>query len=95
MLFELIQTLVIASLLAWSGLVVARKLAPGWLLRAQGRLAAGLLAPGRGLVARRLGLLVMPKIAAQGGCGSGGCGPCQGCAPAPSKDPQEILRVKL
>ncbi|EKE68649.1 DUF6587 family protein [Gallaecimonas xiamenensis] len=98
MIFDLVQGLIIGSLVLLSSLMVLRRMAPATSLKIQGRLAANLLKPGRSAPAHWLGKRLSARLDQAGGCGSdNGCGGCNGCgtSAAPSRQGQEIFRTRL
>ncbi|MEI7037250.1 DUF6587 family protein [Fulvimonas yonginensis] len=80
--FDTLQAVVLALVLAASLLAAFRKLLPQTARRMQARLSSALDRPGRKASVRRLGRWLQPAEAKSGGCGSGGgCSTCGGCAP--------------
>lgn len=75
MLYTVLQTVVIAAIVAFSLWQVARKYLPNTMRDLQGRLAR--FADRRGLHA--LGHKLQPANAPASGCGDG-CGTCKGCS---------------
>ena len=84
--YLLVQTLIIAGLLAWSVLFAARRLFPAATRRVQATLAGWMERPSHAPWLQRFGRALQPVQAASGGCGSGGCSTCGTCAaPAQAK----------
>lgn len=84
-LYDVLQALVIAIILAMSVLHVTRKLAPNWTYGRQTALAEILSLPSRSNLSRRLGKFILPTTTSGGGCGSG-CNTCGSCESNPEKD---------
>jgi len=79
----LVQTLVIAAIVAWSALVVARKLMPVTMRRAQARFADTLAHSPAPAWLRARAMRWQPTSTTGGSCGDG-CSSCGGCASASS-----------
>lgn len=84
-LYDVLQTVIIAIILAMSVLHVARKLAPNWIYRHQAAWSDNLSLPSRSIVLRRFGKFIKPSTTSGGGCGSG-CNTCASCDSNPLKD---------
>ncbi|PCE30550.1 hypothetical protein BZL54_20310 [Burkholderia ubonensis subsp. mesacidophila] len=82
------QYAVIAVLVAASAGFVLRRLAPQVVARWQHGAARALMQPARPRAMRWLGRRLMPKSAADGGCGDG-CGTCGGCGAGNEAAPAE------
>ena len=80
----LVQTLVIATLVAWSVLVTARKLMPMTMRRAQARLAQAIAQSHAPAWLRTRAARWQPKSTSGGSC-SDGCASCGGCGAASSQ----------
>ncbi|MGA0587513.1 DUF6587 family protein [Dyella sp. KRB-257] len=94
--FAVVQTVVLAGVLAASAWVAFRKLMPATSKRLLARLCAALESPQRGPVAHRLARWLRPAEARAGACGSGdGCDACGGCGSAvPSSVQRQPLEFK-
>lgn len=84
-LYDVLQNVIIAIILAMSVLHVTRKLAPNWMYRHQAALAESLSLSSRSILLRRLGKFVQPSTTSGGGCGSG-CNTCASCDSNPNKE---------
>lgn len=84
-LYDVLQTVIIAIILAMSVLHVSRKLAPNWMYRHQAAWAETMSRPSRSILLRRLGKFIQPSATSGGGCGSG-CNTCASCDSNPNKD---------
>lgn len=84
-LYDVLQTTIIAIILAMSILHVSRKLAPNWMYKHQAALADNLSLPSRSIVLRRLGKFIQPSATSGDGCGSG-CNTCASCDSNPNKN---------
>lgn len=74
-----LQLATVGLLMAWSGTVVLRRLAPRTMWQAQARLSFTLERPGRPAWTRRLGMSLRPSPAVTTpACGSG-CNACRRC----------------
>jgi len=80
----LVQMLVLTAIVAWSALVVARKLMPVTMRRAQARLADALARSHAPAWLRARAAHWQPKSTTGGSCGDG-CSSCGGCASAESE----------
>lgn len=82
----LVQAFVLAAIVAWSALVVARKLMPMTMRRAQARLADALAQSHAPAWLRARATRWQPKSTTGGSCGDG-CSACGGCASTPPETP--------
>ena len=74
-----LQLATVGLLVAWSGLVVLRRLAPRASWQAQARLSYALEKPGRPVWVRRLGLALRPPMKATASACGTGCSTCGAC----------------
>ena len=74
-----LQLAIIGLLVAWSGVVVLRRLAPRAAWQAQARLSYALERPGRPAWVRRLGLALRPPMKATASACGTGCSTCGAC----------------
>jgi len=78
-MYVLFETLVIAIILAFSVVQLARTLFPRSARAWSGQLAAALRRTPSSAF-RRVGVWLTPKDVADNGCGSGGCNSCKRCS---------------
>lgn len=91
----LVQAFVLAAIVAWSTFVVARKLMPMTMRRAQARLADALARSHAPAWLRARAMRWQPKSTTGGSCGDG-CSACGGCASTPPETPNvETLTLTL
>ncbi|MES1924758.1 DUF6587 family protein [Salinisphaera sp. T31B1] len=79
-LFLVFQAVVLATLLLICSVAAIRRFLPATSLRFQAALAASLTQPHRPAPLQRLGRWLAPATDRAGGCASGGCTSCSGCA---------------
>lgn len=90
----LVQTLVIAAIVAWSAWIAARKLMPVTMRRAQARLADALAHSHAPAWLRARAARCQPMSTTGGSCGDG-CSSCGGCGAAASAPRVEPLTLTL
>lgn len=79
-LFFIFQAVVLAALLLVCTLAAFRRFLPGTSTRVQAALAGSLAEPHRPAMLQRFGRWLSPAEGRAGGCASGGCSSCSGCA---------------
>lgn len=80
--YAVIQSLIIALVVAWSVGYALRRLLPTASRRAQARVATWLEESTGSASLRRWAHSLQPVQTQSGGCGSSGCSTCGACAPA-------------
>jgi hypothetical protein len=80
--YAIVQTLIIACLVAWSAWYASRRLLPTASRRAQARVATWVEGSTHSSWLQRLGHAMQPVQTVSGGCGTSGCSTCGACAPS-------------
>jgi hypothetical protein len=90
--YVIVQTLIIALVVAWSAWYAARRLLPTASRRAQARVATWVEASAHPAWLQRVGHAMQPVQATSGGCGTSGCSTCGACAPStPAVEAQPLV----
>jgi hypothetical protein len=89
--YAIVQTLIIALIVAWSAWYASRRLLPTASRRAQARVAAWVEGPAHPAWLRRVGHAMQPVQTTSGGCGSSGCSTCGACTPSTPIEVQPLV----
>jgi len=79
-MYAIFEVLVIAAIVAFSVVQLARTLFPQTSRAWSGKLAAALRGEASPPMLRHVGVWLTPKDANDAGCGSGGCTSCKSCS---------------